>query len=64
MKRLREVVVETKHGMMVVEKQRALFVYDTHISFWQMPLMHSPKTQQFAYVKLLANPYKSCAVVL
>ena len=64
-KRLREVVVETKRkGMMVVEKQKAWFVYDAHMSFRQMPLTRSPKTQRFAYVKLLANPYKSCAVVL
>ena len=64
-KRLREVVVETKwKGMMVVEKQKAMFVYDTQMSFQQMPLTCSPKTQRFAYVKLLANPYKSCAIVL
>ena len=63
-KRLREMVVETKQGMMVVEKQKASFVYDAHMSFRQMPLTRSPKTQRFAYVKLLANPYKSCAVVL
>ena len=62
---MQKVVVETKQkGMMVVEKQKASFVYDAHMSFRQMPLTHSPKTQRFAYVKLLANPYKSCAVVL
>ena len=48
----------------VVEKQKASFVYGAHMSFWQMPLTRSPKTQRFAYVNLLANPYKSCAVVL
>ena len=64
-KQLREVVVEMKRkGMMVVEKQKASFVYDAHMSFRQMPLTRSPKTQRFAYVKLLANPYKCCAVVL
>ena len=42
-------------GMMVVEKQKALFVYDTHMSFRQMLLMRSPKTQRLAYVNLLAN---------
>ena len=42
-------------GMMVVEKQKALFVYDAHMSFRQMPLTRSPKTQRLAYVKLLAN---------
>ena len=54
-KRLREVVVETKHGMMVVKKQKALFVYDTHMNFRQMPLTRSPKTQRSAYINLLAN---------
>ena len=54
-KRLREVVVEMKQGMMVVEKQKALFVYDAHMSFRQMPLTRSPKTQRLAYVNLLAN---------
>ena len=47
-----------------VEKQKTLFVYSAHMSFRQMPLMRSPKTQRMAYIKLLANPYKSCAVVL
>ena len=61
---LREVVETKRKGMMVVEKQKAWFVYDAHMSFQQMPLTRSPKTQRFAYVKLLANPYKSCAVVL
>ena len=54
-KRLREVVAETKQGMMVVEKRKALFVYDAHMSFRQMLLTRSPKTQRLAYVKLLAN---------
>ena len=63
-KRLREVVETKRKGMMVVEKQEAWFVYDAHMSFRQMPLTRSPKTQRLAYVKLLANPYKSCAVVL
>ena len=54
-KRLQEVVVETKQGMMVVEKQKLWFVYGTHMSFRQMLLKCSPKTQWFAYVKLLAN---------
>ena len=52
---LQEVVVETKHGMMVVKKQKALFVYDAHMNFRQMPLMRSPKTQRLAYVNLLGN---------
>ena len=41
--------------MMVVEKQKALFVYDAHMSFRQMPLTRSPKTQRLAYVNLLSN---------
>ena len=40
-----EVVVETKQGMMVVEKQKASFVYDVHMNFRQMPLTRS-KTQR------------------
>ena len=41
--------------MMVVEKQKALFVYDAHMSFRQMPLTRSPKRQWLAYVNILAN---------
>ena len=46
-KQLQEVVVETKQkGMMVVQKQKAWFVYDADMNFRQMPLTRSPKTQR------------------
>ena len=51
--------METKQGMMVVEKQKASFVYDVHMNFRQMPLTHGVNGLVIYYVKL-ANAVPLC----
>ena len=50
--------METKHGMMVVEKQKASFVYDAHMNFRQMrsrALKHNGVNGLVIYYVKLAN---------